>query len=261
MLDFKKKRFKEKKYLSVHARGFYDDGQGTELVMKAANQLILAKNVTFIFFATEAKRLGDLAKKIAMRSHLIQYSKEFSVTPDSADSALMRDSVGEMQDALTEWLLVGEADFCTSTTMHASTFSLTALLYGTCTYLPFEKRDVLSNEMKGSLSNIVHFDHENHRLIPEKDKESIAMTSGIVNSFMQARQIYDLEKHLLSSKHRQSFWKEIRHEKIGEFERHRTVRIREQCIKPIATSDARGQRRGEDTLDGYDMFDNFYFPA
>ena len=53
--EITKKRFEGKSYLSIHARGFYDnEGKSTKLLLECGNQLLRNGNVSYIFFATES---------------------------------------------------------------------------------------------------------------------------------------------------------------------------------------------------------------
>lgn len=130
--------FKNKKYLSIHARGFYDDGEGTEKAFECANKLLMDGKISYVFYATESARLVSLAKKlIKNKAKLITLPKE--VVHDEKrhmDSFSIRGNLAELDNALVEWYLIGEATYCMSPTIGESTFSKTAIARGNCRYIP-----------------------------------------------------------------------------------------------------------------------------
>ena len=124
-----KESTKGKKWLSIHARGFWDyGGEDTEKLCKYAQQLVDDGTVDFIFFASESKSMIDIAKKHFPRKVLKLLEKELVIdTHKHLDSAVIRNEVSDMEMAIAEWYLIGEADFCMASTMDASTFSKTAV--------------------------------------------------------------------------------------------------------------------------------------
>lgn len=61
--DFITTRFKGQKWMSIHARGFYDDGKYTEKALKCAQKLLNDGNIEYVFFASDSERLIDTVKK------------------------------------------------------------------------------------------------------------------------------------------------------------------------------------------------------
>ena len=49
--------------MSIHARGFYDDGKYTEKALKCAQKLIDNGNIEYVFFASDSERLIDTVKR------------------------------------------------------------------------------------------------------------------------------------------------------------------------------------------------------
>lgn len=130
--------FHGKPYLAIHSRAFYENGTTVEMLCRCAKQLLDNGNVSKVLFVTEAKRLVDIATSIIAEG-LVTVNKSY-VQNQFLDSYDIRDSSEEMQQAVVEWLLVGDADLCMSSTVSRSTFSQTSIIRGTCKYIPFDKK-------------------------------------------------------------------------------------------------------------------------
>ena len=50
------------KWLSIHARGYYDNGDRTDKALKCANSLLESGEIKYVYFATETLRLLERAK-------------------------------------------------------------------------------------------------------------------------------------------------------------------------------------------------------
>jgi len=135
---FRKLVFKGKPYLSIHSRGFYEDGNGTALISRCAKQLLDNGNVSYVFLATESKKIKDIAASI-IPQNLVTLTKKY-VENDGKDSDELRKTVSDMVDAALEWMLVGSADYCMAVTAGKSTFSQTSIVHGSCKYIPFHKK-------------------------------------------------------------------------------------------------------------------------
>lgn len=146
-----KNKFKGKRYLGVHSRGFYDQGPGTEELLDSATLLLENGNFSYVFFATESASLQKIAVKRIPKSVLLMTDHEVVMDlKANLDSLELRDTVEEMQAAMLDLLSVGEADFCMSPTAEKSTFSMAAILSGSCQYISYGKHglSVLTGEQK-----------------------------------------------------------------------------------------------------------------
>ena len=52
----------------------------------------------------------------------------------------IRDDIEEMEDAIIEWYLIGEADLCLSPTIGKSTFGQTSVVRGRCKFIDIRKK-------------------------------------------------------------------------------------------------------------------------
>ena len=60
--EFIAAHFKGQKWLSIHARGFYDDGRHTENALKCAQKLLADRKIEYVFFASDSERLINTVK-------------------------------------------------------------------------------------------------------------------------------------------------------------------------------------------------------
>ena len=129
-------------YLAIHTRGFYDDGEGTEDILKCANQLLTSNNVSYIFFATESQQLRELARKFIPKVALKTFKKRYIDDMEANADTFGRYRAGlkDMQTAVVEWSIIGNGMFCMSPTVSVSTFSQTSIIAGKCKYIPFDKK-------------------------------------------------------------------------------------------------------------------------
>jgi len=199
--------FKNKRYLSIHSRGFYDDGTGTAKAFECANKLLRDRKIDYVFFATESTRLEEAAKKVVMNSSAL-YMIPKKTVPDSEkvriDSFSIRENLSDLDIALVEWYIIGEATFCMSPTIGESTFSKTAIARGDCKYIPV----VLGNECEDST---VVFDKESYvtmhqdlhiDLNPElsqKEREKIWKTVIIEKELVFEQCVQHKDKNFISN--------------------------------------------------------------
>merc|ERR1711871_418803 len=129
-----------KKGLSIHSRGFYDSGKGLKKVFHCVNKLVTEGVVDTIFFASESAKLNQYIYELAANgTNIVRYQKvEVQDQIGNVDSQSIRT---DMSSAMVEWFLLGEAQYCMSSTIQRSTFSLTAMLRGNCKYIPHEMGD------------------------------------------------------------------------------------------------------------------------
>lgn len=135
VMIFIEQKFQGKPWLSIHARGYYDDGSYSDKSLACAKKLLETGVISYVFFASEATRLIDKAKSLIDEKYLvtIPHSKGLlSEEKNGGDSFEIRRS---MNMTLLEWLLIGEGTYCTATSIRTSTFSKTSIVHGPCKFI------------------------------------------------------------------------------------------------------------------------------
>jgi hypothetical protein len=126
------------KWLSIHARGIFSHGtDSTGKALECANALLAAGEIAHVFFATDSPDLQKFAQsKITVPGALIVTDKDLPPLAPNGDSPGLRTTPG-IHDALVDWYLIGDADYCLSPSIDQSQFSKTAIARGTCQYLNY----------------------------------------------------------------------------------------------------------------------------
>jgi hypothetical protein len=131
-------KFKGEKWLSIHARGYYDDGTHTGRALDCANKLLEDGEISYVFFSSDTQRLIEKAKKRIPEKNLVMVEHE--TVADEAQSRVdsweIRNPTG-MNYAILEWLIIGEATYCTASEIEKSTFSKTAIARGPCGFIQY----------------------------------------------------------------------------------------------------------------------------
>ena len=176
--DFILEHMKGEKWLSIHARGYYDDGSRTDRALECANKLLNTGEISYVYFATETLRLLEKAQKAIPADKLITTPHE-----TIADSAKEReDSMSirnDMDSAMLDWLLIGSATYCTATIIGQSTFSKTSIVNGPCIYIDYsgdscsvEVGDTIQGHHKEALMHYENKDKINIiPSVPDKDDQ------------------------------------------------------------------------------------------
>lgn len=118
-------RFKGMKWLSIHARGFFDGGKGTAKTLECAKRLLEKRIIEQILFVSDSQQLEELARNTIAPQYLSSVEK-VQVPPEifkynrTVEGRYIRDA---METALAEWYLIGEADYCMTPTFWSSTFT------------------------------------------------------------------------------------------------------------------------------------------
>ena len=111
------------KSLSIQIREKFS--YNTKETFECAKRLLDSGQIQKVFIATDSNKVQELAFKmlnhkndrvLTVKKHLLFHEKR-------GDNYAIRNSGQEVRIALQEWLLVGEADYCTSPSMKDSTFS------------------------------------------------------------------------------------------------------------------------------------------
>ena len=118
-------KFQGVKWLSIHARGFFDGGKGTTKTLECAKRLLEKNIIQQILFVTDSVQLEELARNTIAPQYLnslekMQIPQNVFKYNRSIEGHYIRDA---METALAEWFLIGEADFCMSPTFWTSTFT------------------------------------------------------------------------------------------------------------------------------------------
>ena len=185
--DFILENMKGEKWLSIHARGYYDDGSRTDRALECANKLLSLGEISYVYFATETLRLLEKAQKAIPAGKLITTPHE--TVADSAhdreDSMSIRN---DMDSAMLDWLLIGSATYCTATIIGQSTFSKTSIVNGPCIYVDYSG-DGCSVEIGNTIQGhhkeaLMHYENKDKiniiPTVPDKnDQEKIWKTVEI----------------------------------------------------------------------------------
>jgi len=121
------------KWLSVQARGIFS--RGIEGGFKCINKLITTGQIGKVFFATDSRPLQDLAFDMIKdaKQRLVIISKDLEEKIDAnIDTFHIRDTTKDIENAVLEWYMIGEAPYCMSFSIDLSSFSKTALVRGNC---------------------------------------------------------------------------------------------------------------------------------
>ena len=97
--------------------------------------------------------------KVLPRAQLATFKKQYIDDIEENKDTLgeYRESTKNMQAALIEWNIVGNAEYCMSPTVEVSTFSQTSMISGNCKFIPFDKK---SWNFRGGY-DCVHFEANN----------------------------------------------------------------------------------------------------
>ena len=92
--------------------------------------MLATGEIGYVFIATDSQPLRRMAMSMITRSEqtvkTIEKEEEKKRNIDSND---IRDREG-MKDAVKDWYLIGEANYCMSTSIDSSTFAKTAIVRG-----------------------------------------------------------------------------------------------------------------------------------
>jgi hypothetical protein len=132
------KSFAKKPWVSIHARSIHTKLEEFEKVMQLVNSMITDGVVSYVFLATDAYDLNKIAyKNIINKSKLVTIKKKFDKTNYFGhETYSTRDHEG-MQDAVLEWIIIGCADYCISTSFYHSTFSKTSIGKSECKFIDY----------------------------------------------------------------------------------------------------------------------------
>jgi hypothetical protein len=206
--------FQSHPFLAIHSRGFYENGTTLGFLCTCAKQYVDRGYVSKVLFVSESESLKNLAGSILLDS-LVSLNKSY-VQKQTSDSYDIRDSLNEMQDALVEWLLIGSADFCMTTTAVKSTFSQTAILRGSCKYIPFDKKAWMKQpydcvDLENNKDSHFHipmhvFEGAAKEVLVEGEDVAYQNNSYVDRSILACRGIYNLP---LSDDQRYQWWSNI----------------------------------------------------
>jgi len=133
-----KKLNEEGKWLSIHVRGYYEKGfGGYKKVHDASDAFICAKKlldkgiINNVFFATESAEMDQMIRKYVPFEKIIRTKKSLIGSKELEREGGF-EIRKEMQQAVIDWYILGQADYCMSPTFSRSTYSETALLAGNC---------------------------------------------------------------------------------------------------------------------------------
>ena len=131
-------------WLSIHARQLFTQGGDLEKSFECANKLMNEGEIHKVFFATDSELLLRDAKNFIdnkealVTVHNVKRLSNGEYIEGGHDNFKLRNDEG-MKNALLEWYLLGEADYCLSPTDELSTFSKTAIARSFCKYIDFKE--------------------------------------------------------------------------------------------------------------------------
>lgn len=123
----------QRRWLSIHIRGIMT--KWPERAFECANALLDRGEISNIFFATDSAPYQEMAYEMIHNSQHVLYTvqKEMEATIDlEIDSMDIRNSTRDIRMAVLEWYMIGEGDYCLSTSLDQSTFSKTSIARGNC---------------------------------------------------------------------------------------------------------------------------------
>lgn len=135
---FIEEKFENRKWMSIHARGLYDNGAQADRMLQCANKLLENGDISHVFFSSDNGYLRNIShSEIVKKGALVEWTEGnengVNVRKDSPSNE------NENDMALLEWYIIGEADYCMSATIGDSTFSKTSILRGKCKYIKMEQ--------------------------------------------------------------------------------------------------------------------------
>lgn len=142
------------KWMSIQARELFTEEWETKSggqlgqAFACANKLLEEKTISYVFFAADSIPMRNAAKRLISDQKFLKTLDDtenlgkdivsHSYSKGENDNYEIRHSHGVFT-ALTEWYIVGEADYCLSPSAEHSTFSKTAIARGNCMYLNFRE--------------------------------------------------------------------------------------------------------------------------
>lgn len=155
--DLRQHHFVGRKSLSIHIRGYLSFGNTARYLFACANKLVSNGDIDQIMFVSESAKFTELAHEYITNQSILTIPKKELIQDKSkhVDSQKIRN---RMDLAVTDWYLLGEADYCMSSTMATSTFSATSITRGRCKYINY-KECFLEN----AISNKEHLLYEGNR--------------------------------------------------------------------------------------------------
>ena len=131
-------------WLSIHARQLFTQGGDLEKSFECANKLLNEGEIQKVFFATDSELLlRDAGKFINDKDalvtvHNVKRLSNGEYIEGGHDNFKLRNEKG-MRNAILEWYILGEANYCLSPTDELSTFSKTAIARSFCKYIDFKE--------------------------------------------------------------------------------------------------------------------------
>ena len=131
-------------WLSIHARQLFTKGGDLEKSFECANKLLNDGEIQKVFFATDSELLlRDAGKFIEKKDALVTVKNVERLSHEEYireghDNFKLRDEKG-MRNAVLEWFVLGEADYCLSPSDELSTYSKTAIARSYCKYIDYQE--------------------------------------------------------------------------------------------------------------------------
>ena len=141
ILHFSKTSTTDGKWLSVHSRGVLDtSSKNTISSIDCANHLLAEKKINRLFFSSDSSRISELFVNRVAPYALITLERKYMNDTDVTNLEHMMERehwIENAETSLEDWYLLGEADFCMTSTPH-SLFSTTAMMRTGCLFIPYQ---------------------------------------------------------------------------------------------------------------------------
>jgi hypothetical protein len=189
-----------KRWLSIQAHDMSKQGklkhldyESIEQAFHCANKLLKDKDIDYVFLATDSAKLEEYAYSLISDQKayvLVGKSQQQNVLADF--DAFSRLGQSEMDYALLDWYLVGEADYCMSPSIEQSAYSKTAVARGSCKYLDYQtgsscdasaflvNKEILLHTTRGG-AKLEQFWEKKSHIDADKVWDTVSTVSGTVD--------------------------------------------------------------------------------
>jgi hypothetical protein len=189
-----------KRWLSIQAHDMSLQGKPKHLdygsikqTFQCANKLLEENEIDFVFFATDSAKLEDYAYSLISDQKayvLVGKSQQQNVLADF--DVVSRMGQDDMDYALLDWYLIGEADYCMSPSIQQSAYSKTAVARGSCKYINFqtgkscdvsnvlENKELLLRSTRGK-DKLEQLWNKKSHIDADKVWDSVTISSGTVS--------------------------------------------------------------------------------
>jgi hypothetical protein len=165
---------KGKVWMAMHVRGYFLAEKGMVWAMECANSLLERGYIHHLLLVTDSDKSKLLVQSLIdkrFKGSLVIPKKIFvNDLVNRTDSMSLRD---DMDQAVAEWYLIGEADYCISPTIEQSTFSSTSIARGDCRYIDYRTRGACQLPKESTDNERLLYEHNTHLTTDIKPLNSV----------------------------------------------------------------------------------------